>query len=330
MIGRLIGLLLSNQQCYIKCTEYANAQEMCALDRFRREKDGSIDSLVLARFCPEKEKLCQAQCYQMSRSGNKEISIFNIKSWESSWGIKPRELLEAAYHNWKKGGIEIHMDNILTDDSDMGVLSTVELPVCDSEPGYININDFRHKHDEKLYRNFPVSCGNFRSNETEMFLDNVRMGPGHSHYDNWDLRGVFEHYAPVQIDGLKLDPADRFLAYCHLGIMFPRATAKQVYGAIMEPAPECVEVIAETKDMGQVEMNIWFCAGSKPGRAVQEREHKKRITIYGANIRSSHALCKKYLKNLGRVPSKEEIAEMANKAGSSSIDAFDEWLDEEE
>ena len=181
----------------------------------------------------------------------------------------------------------------------------LELPVCVTSQ--LELTDFpKHGSHNRL---FPCTCGDWRSNETQIFMEELGFGKSQPGYKSKAAKDLFtlscpkvsnhpsrrgcnapentamNNPTPTQILGeAKLKPFNHFLALCELGIKWPhRGDRKKSHGSIPlleahhaqinQVDSRCSRLRQETEGMDEDAANFHFCTMSDTAKEVFEDEH---------------------------------------------------------
>ena len=181
----LIGTASRSSGCFIKCNTQENAQDVCH-DTYR--------GINKSRFCPRPDKVCQVQCWARWRSG-KELEFHGLdKLPQNPFNIDIKKELLMNYESFKRAGNRIETDGLFWS-SPLKAETPFSLPVCDSDTGYVYIGNI-HMSGFHARRMFPVSCGNWRSNETHDFYRYAAMDQESSRYKQGELHHFYRKTIP--------------------------------------------------------------------------------------------------------------------------------------
>jgi hypothetical protein len=181
----LIGTASRSSGCFIKCNTQENAQDVCN-DTYR--------GINKSRFCPRPDKVCQVQCWAQWRSG-KELELHGLdKLPQNPFNIDIKKELLMNYESFKRDGNKIRTESLFWS-SPLEAETPYSLPVCDSDAGYVYIGNI-YLSGFHAKRMFPVSCGDWRSNETHDFYRYAAIDQDSSRYKKGDLQHFYRKTIP--------------------------------------------------------------------------------------------------------------------------------------
>lgn len=185
-------------KCFMKCNSHPQANLFCdgfndwefsaaAREKFGDPGDGhdprspKADLERQMRICPRPDKVCQIECWSQEKRGF-SMPMHGFAAVQGApLNFDVRNAMTRLYEYYKARG---NMDPYLDWGGDAvgdieGGSPRFWLPVCDSDAGYVHIADWGHQgnhlSDNVDRRAFPLSCGNYRSDETEEFIRAVGM-----------------------------------------------------------------------------------------------------------------------------------------------------------
>lgn len=185
-----MALSWQNSKCYQKC--------LCKEDGSSESLCHNNDQNAKFRYCPQDGNgcACQVQCYTANLHGkNREIELFG-KDKLADWDVRFEDILVNSYDNYRK----THNGNLLTSHSLVAAMEHGErrlaLPTCASSQ--IIMGDFQAdtRSPKRINRHFPCTCGNWRSDETETFMNNLGLGKGQSDYQLGLAKLLFKKDCP--------------------------------------------------------------------------------------------------------------------------------------
>jgi hypothetical protein len=273
----LISTAARASGCYMKCNTQPDAQKLC------NEHDRDIH---LSRFCPAPNKVCQMQCWAQWNHG-KDLSLHGLKEYDAPnhpWHINLKTEMANMYQHYKVYGNKATTEALAQTDLDHAP-SMMQLPVCDSDAGFISIKNIYHHHNRNM---FPSSCGNWRSDKTAEFLEYFGYNVHSPRYNAGNLHHLYHDTIPHSLHDTVPNPFDHFLAFCEVGMRWPRFSHLEV--------KFCPMLKEETKDMDQVAANVYFCVRDN-GPLLYEKPYLD--TGHGLLPGSRHK-CGKFLKALAK------------------------------
>jgi hypothetical protein len=205
-------------KCFMKCTTHAQAPLFCegfndwefspaAREEYGTPGDGHSPRSPKAelerqmRVCPRPDKVCQIECWSQEKRGfSMPMHGFStVQGPPLNFDVK--QAMVRLYEYYKtNGNADPHIDWGSNQSGKLkGGAPRFWLPVCDSDAGYVHIADWGHQgnhlSDNVDRRGFPLSCGSYRSDETEEFMRAVGM----TNYDpkaSFPLDPLYKVYAP--------------------------------------------------------------------------------------------------------------------------------------
>lgn len=194
----LMAASYRSAKCFMKCNSHPQANLFC--DGFNdwefsaaaRQKHGDpgdghapqspkADLERQMRICPRPDKVCQIECWSQEKRGF-SMPMHGFASVQGApLNFDVKDAMARLYEYYKaRGNADPYLDwggDALGDLEDGA--PRFWLPVCDSDAGYVHIADWGHQgnhlSDNVDRRAFPLSCGNYRSDETEEFVRAVGM-----------------------------------------------------------------------------------------------------------------------------------------------------------
>jgi hypothetical protein len=160
----LVSTAARSSGCYIKCNTQILAEVFCNDQR---------DELNKVRFCPRPNKVCQLQCWSQEHYAKDRMFWGFDRIDKEPLNIDITQEMRDAYEAFRVFGN--HVGNDYWDVKPDGNPSHFRLPVCDSDAGYVDVTDFK-RGDEKQNKAFPASCGTWRSDEVQDFMDFTGLG----------------------------------------------------------------------------------------------------------------------------------------------------------
>jgi hypothetical protein len=310
----LITLAMQNSHCYQKCS--------CAPDGSALALCTTREGKALYRSCPPDPNncACQVECWKVIAGkwdllwSSSHVDALYGQSALSKYELTIEAVMNSSYENYRK----THNDRLLTSEGLVGSLvdrfyeggRAVALPTCAS--GQVIMGDYKKKGwvrgvarkfipDDKY---FPCTCGDWRSNETALFMDAVGMGIGSSDYRAGTVKDIFTNVCPrvcphsrIPLLGYtntnqnlleaKLPPLSHYLAYCALGMRWPQHGDHKLRPHLGTDS-RCSLIQAETDRLisaGKTEMesNVYFCEQSGFASDVF-RDEKRWIDTTGFPI----------------------------------------------
>ena len=194
----LMAASYRSAKCFMKCNSHPQANLFCEgfndweFSAASREKygdpgDGHAPQSPKAelesqmRICPRLDKVCQVECWSQEKRGfSMPMHGFTaVQAAPLNFDVK--DAMARLYEYYKAcGNADPYLDwgGDAVGDIEGGT-PRFWLPVCDSDAGYVHIADWGHQgnylSDNVDRRAFPLSCGNYRSDETEEFIRAVGM-----------------------------------------------------------------------------------------------------------------------------------------------------------
>lgn len=274
------------------CAKVATA-EPCTSDNYKH----CLHSII----CPEPsnpEIVCRAQKWYGAPKGGSHMTKFpSADKWEplmgNRYGLTQRKALESVWEYFKAYRNDFHSLEATWGTKSNDIVMKAggfHLPVCFKE-GLDVTNDL-----------FPVSCGDWRSSETEIFMAASFMGPNGQLFNTDD--DFVTRVLPDVADKVSKTPLARYLNLCAMNIRWPTTADKDVMNAFKihrGPDPECGVISASTQSMSEEAANEWFCTEGFAGGAhsVFKREWE-HAAITPVKFRYSHRVkCKAYMKKQG-------------------------------
>ncbi|KFY08118.1 hypothetical protein V492_06517 [Pseudogymnoascus sp. VKM F-4246] len=321
----LMGASYRAAKCFMKCNSHPQANLFCegfndwefsdaAREKYGDPGDGHAPRSSKAelesqmRICPRPDKVCQIECWSQEKRGF-SMPMHGFSTVQSApLNFNVQNAMAQLYEYYKaRGNVDPYLDwggNALGDLE--GGAPRFWLPVCDSDAGYVHIADWGHQgnhlSDNVDRRAFPLSCGNYRSDETEEFIRAVGM-------DNvapqtpFTLDPFYKVYAPKTLSAIIRAPLDSFLAFCALGIAYPQdappAAAITPFRFQREHSRFCEPIIAETQGMEWYLANEHFCEHSEAAQElfkVQLSTLAKHVTGMGGVV-SHKELCARWISS---------------------------------
>lgn len=291
---------------HMVCTTSKDAPALCAKAAASEPCGDKYKNCIHSVICPEPsnpEIICRAQKWYSSPKGGSHMTKFpSADKWEplmgNRYGLTQRKVLSSAWEYFK-----VYRNDFQSLDATWGTKSNdivnqaggFHLPVCFKD-GLDVTSD-----------NFPVSCGDWRSSDTEIFMASSFMGPNGQLFnsDNDFITRVL----PDVVDKTSKTPLARYLNFCALNIRWPNMDDHDA------PIPlfkmhrgadgECGMISASTQSMSEEAANEWFCSAGYGAKAhsVFKRE-RGHITVTPADMRWSHQkICTKGSRKTGlRLP----------------------------
>ncbi|ELR05288.1 hypothetical protein VC83_08249 [Pseudogymnoascus destructans] len=312
-------------KCFMKCNSHPQANLFCdgfndwefsaaAREKYGDPGDGhdpqspKSDLERQMRICPRSDKVCQIECWSQEKRGfSMPMHGFHtVQGAPLNFDVK--DAMARLYDYYKaRGNADPYLNWGGDAVGDMeGGAPRFWLPVCDSDAGYVHIADWGHQRnhlsDNVDRRAFPLSCGNYRSDETEEFIRAVGM-ENLATEPPFPLDPFYKVYAPKTLSAIIQAPLDSFLAFCALGIAYPQdaphAAAITPFRFQREHSRFCEPIIAETQGMEWYVANMHFCEHSE---AAQELFKAQLSTpakhVSGMGIVVSHKkLCARWENN---------------------------------
>jgi hypothetical protein len=291
----LISSAYANTHCYEKCYAGGEAKSgQCKID-LRKNNEKIIDE-KMHWYCPTEDLACVARCWTTQSSGNHEIHLPGTEHLEKKYGANLTEFIRSSYQNFVASGNMgdrpsfLQRDDIL-DFSKWTMENSWTLPVCKTE-----LKEFQDWRNDP-----PCTCGNWMSNETSSFTKAIGFA-----WNEADAQAGKNAEFLIQACPQSLRhqaPLTRFLAFCELGIEFPRK-GQHVFSA-NGGHESCKAMKDEIKKNGwesaPMKANFHFCTASATGTAVRKGEAAKANvarSIWKPNEVRCHAtVCGEWLKN---------------------------------
>jgi hypothetical protein len=197
----LITFSWKHSKCYEKCLcskEDGSALRLCSIR----------DPKALFRYCPDDGKgcACQLHCYTSILDGpNQEVELLGRDQLEL-WGVDFDDVLIKSYDKYRK----IDTERLPTD---KGFIESVELkesifelPTCASSQISLRDEgtkgqkpknpDESKKPGKRINQHFPCTCGNWRSDETRIFLEALGLGRFQPDYKSGAVKELFTKDCP--------------------------------------------------------------------------------------------------------------------------------------
>lgn len=205
-------------KCFMKCNSHPQANLFCdgfndwefsaaARKKYGDPGDGHDPNSPKAdverqmRICPRPDKVCQIECWSQEKRGfSMPMHGFDAVQ-KAPLNFDVQDSMKRLYEYYKAhGNVDPYLDwgGDAMGDVERGA-PRFWLPVCDSDAGYVHIADWGHQgshlSDNVDRRAFPLSCGNYRSDQTEEFIravgiENVETEPP------FPLDPFYKVYAP--------------------------------------------------------------------------------------------------------------------------------------
>ena len=162
------------------------------------------------RYCPDDKYQCscQVQGWTYQEHGNHETELLGFNVLEK-YGLNITQVLKSTYDNYRKFGNNPPPPMIGPDMALTGAISGLSLPTCASN--HIHLSDFDNKKDGgrdwKRHQQLSCTCGDWRSNETEIFMGRIRMGAGQADMVTGRMQETFEQVCPRVRDPLFKAPS---------------------------------------------------------------------------------------------------------------------------
>lgn len=257
-------------KCYQKCVCKTDGSAWNFCDT------RSNNAAAKFRYCPD-DCACQLQCLSSNMDGRKnEVELIGLEQLES-WDVDFRDILIKSYHQYRENGPGLEK-------SDRGLLykshsELFELPTCVSYQ--LDMGDL--KETGRHNNHFPCTCGDWRSNETQIFMRQLGFGMFQPGYKTDQAKELLTRDCPAVLTKARLKPFNRFLALCELGVRWPHHNdRKDSHGAIKRPErhrvhhnmidSHCRKLKKETEGMTEEEANFHFCIMSKTAQEVFDSE----------------------------------------------------------
>ncbi|KFX87307.1 hypothetical protein O988_09435, partial [Pseudogymnoascus sp. VKM F-3808] len=214
----LMAASYRSAKCFMKCNSHPQANLFCdgfndwefsaaARKKYGDPGDGhdphspKADVERQMRICPRPDKVCQIECWSQEKRGfSMPMHGFDAVQ-KAPLNFDVQDSMKRLYEYYKaRGNADPYLDwgGDAMGDVERGA-PRFWLPVCDSDAGYVHIADWGHQgnhlSDNVDRRAFPLSCGNYRSDQTEEFMravgiENVATEPP------FPLDPFYKVYAP--------------------------------------------------------------------------------------------------------------------------------------
>ncbi|MCJ1478264.1 hypothetical protein MMC13_006941 [Lambiella insularis] len=262
----LISGFLKGQMCHLHCTtnipETSDGSDPCTLNG--------------ARFCPDPQTLCQAQCWQNSNKA-KVMEVFGADSmmkWGNQWDITLQDFLKGSYEHWQQfrfrptpqfPSIDDLLDNTVTDRSGSF------LPVC------MDHVVAPHPLDEKDNVVIPCTCGDVYGNETRIFFEDA----GFYHWSELAANPTkLGHVCAADMEHARVHPVQELLTECELGSHWPvDGESEGTHGDGMdqycEDLAQFVLLWRDTEGKSEAAINCLACFADPVGQNIMDEQQDK-------------------------------------------------------
>jgi len=164
----LISNTWEDGKCYQKC--------LCKEDGSTSKFCNTLgkDAEAKFRYCPNDPYgcACQLQCFSSNMDASKnEAKLVGIEQLKL-WDIDFRDVLIKSYHTYRNADLSLEGSGEIFYKSYKTKDQLLELPTCASPQ--VDMGDF--KKDGRHNRLFPCTCGDWRSNETQIFMNQLGFG----------------------------------------------------------------------------------------------------------------------------------------------------------
>ncbi|OBT61785.1 hypothetical protein VE03_09086 [Pseudogymnoascus sp. 23342-1-I1] len=318
----LMAASYRSAKCFMKCNSHPQAKLFCdgfndwefsaaAREKYGDPGDGhdprspKADLERQMRICPRPDKVCQIECWSQEKRGF-SMPMHGFTAVQAApLNFNVQGAMTQLYEYYKtRGNADPYLDwggDALGDLE--GGAPRFWLPVCDSDAGYVHIADWGHQgnhlSDNVDRRAFPLSCGNYRSDETEDFIRAVGM-ENVAPQPPFPLDPFYKVYAPKTLGAIIQAPLDSFLAFCALGIAYPQdappAAAITPFRFQREHSRFCEPIIAETQGMEWYVANTHFCEHSKAAQELFKAQLSTHVAGMG-NVVSHKELCARWTRS---------------------------------
>lgn len=167
----------------MKCTHHKDAGEMCEKATQARERGSKGYDVDRSRFCPRPESdptyVCELGAWYFADAHQHQRQMSALNTLETFWGnefnFKLEDFMAEVHENYKRcrnNCTQMSLDRPAFDPEQTAARGFT-IPVCVSD--HVHLDDFLKKGPRRWH--FPSVCGDFTSNETEVFLKAVNMGP---------------------------------------------------------------------------------------------------------------------------------------------------------
>ncbi|KAK0106583.1 hypothetical protein ONS96_004204 [Cadophora gregata f. sp. sojae] len=316
----LITSALANSKCYQKCANRPGdikAQDAC------KSKWANVDS----RYCPEDDEFtaCQVQCFTTQTVGNRERTLIG-KMALPQYALSVKQLLKDSLHHYHETGNAPPALGQLAGNGSSDILalertlntevSGLALPVCHSANVKLTEFDDKIHYGLKYTQNqqFPCSCGDWRSNETQPFLARLGLAANQSDFQTGAAKELFTQICPHNLK--KHAPLTRYLAYCNLGIQFPDKSTGGGPAKYPSSHPDhwvhnmhqiktgrgahrhCEVIAEQVNDMDEKAGNMAFCRKKTREMAEVIKEGRAHAeNLRGGFVVSYKEACRRFLKD---------------------------------
>lgn len=180
---QIISKLISDSNNWMKCTHHKDATKMCKAADAARQRGTKGYAVDRSRFCPHPETdpayICQVEGWYFADDHQHERPMSGLDALETFWNNEFKFTIEefmgeahANYEACRNNCPQTNLDS-LAFDGNYAEARGFTLPVCQND--HNTLSDFLKKGPKRHH--FPAICGDFRSNETEGFMNAVNMGP---------------------------------------------------------------------------------------------------------------------------------------------------------
>lgn len=265
----VISNLLIGERCYAKCVPTTDIAEIMLRGQ-NNDKKNEIP-IIASRFVPEENKVCQWECISKDDKWSEQLQMFGIDKF-TTYTLGLEELSIASYNAWKDD--HRNAENIKANVITAPIDTQFRMPTCDSE--FNVINDFRESDIRDHNHLFPICCGNWRCNETKVFMHALRMNIS----EDTLVRDYVGKSLVMAAHRTIIRPYTHWNALCELGIRYAPKDKKyeDKDGNELHVIPEtdhaCSTLAEETRNMTEDEANIHFCTDQGVARTVLNSEGK--------------------------------------------------------
>jgi hypothetical protein len=199
MIKNIASDLLARNYNYMKCMHHPQATKIC------RDAKSNDKKIGLSRFCPEANNdpnlVCQLGKWYFSIMQQHEIEMVGIKDFstflDNKYNFTLMEFQKEAWDSYKTCGNNCSDTDWETLPFGGSVSSKWKLPTCVNDGIHLN-NFFIHqgKVNNQHAWAFPSICGDFRSNETQGFMEALHIGIDSKPYKGRDTSELWEDRIP--------------------------------------------------------------------------------------------------------------------------------------
>lgn len=203
----------------------------------------------------------------------------------------------------------------------MAWLGPLILPTCAT--ALLSLGDFQKSHREHL---FPCTCGDWRSSETQAFVERLGIGVSQPGSKSKEVERLFSRHCPGVSNKFSqhsfrtrtnryqilsksgLLPFTHYLAMCELGVKWPgkHDHLKHKHHAHYNMIdPRCAKLKKELAHLTEEEANFRFCVTSETAKEVFEDErfyiegtglvHPMFSAFASADGGNHHHMCKRWL-----------------------------------